>query len=207
LGELGYCIRHSEETNTACTSFVTALLNSYRNFAVDGIQRAVVVGSDTLSMITDYSDRSTGILFGDGAGAVVMEQDAQSDSGLLGWSQSTNGELEDILYCEPGGYFQMDGPAVFKHAVSAVVSSSRDALQHAGTDPEEIKLMIPHQANVRIMEAASRRLGIGMDRFAVTIDRHGNTSSASIPMALTDVLRRSTLSAETNYCSSVSVPA
>ncbi|HXR49884.1 MAG TPA: beta-ketoacyl-ACP synthase 3 [Verrucomicrobiae bacterium] len=187
LGEQGYDIQASEETNTACTSFVTALLNSYRQFAVDGIERALVIGADKLSAITEYRDRSTSILFADGAGAVVMEK-TERRSGLLGWSQETKGSLDTLLSSPPGGTLQMEGPEVFKHAVSFMVEHARNALQEAETDTDEIALVVPHQANVRIIEAANRRLGIDMDKTAVSIGHFGNTSSASIPLALTEAL-------------------
>jgi 3-oxoacyl-[acyl-carrier-protein] synthase III len=187
LGYEGYHINTSDETNTACTSFVTALLNSYRHFAVDGIDRALVVGSDKLSEITDYSDRSTGILFADGAGAAVLNR-TDRDSGLLGWYQETDGNYEDILYCEMGGFIKMDGPEVFKRAVLLVAKAGEIAMHNAGVTPEDIAMTVPHQANVRIMEAAGRRLGIGLDRMHICIDKHGNTSSASIPLALNEAV-------------------
>ncbi|HET9850560.1 MAG TPA: beta-ketoacyl-ACP synthase 3 [Candidatus Saccharimonadales bacterium] len=187
LGEQGWAIASSKESNTACTGFVTSLLEAYRNFQVDGIESAVVIGADTLWDITDETDRSTAILFADGAGAVVMEGTEQQ-SGLLGWHEETDGNLVDILYCRPGEKIQMYGREVFKHAVHAMERAGSIALANAGLEAKELTLTVPHQANVRIIESAAKRLGVDMANVAVTLPHHGNTSSASIPMALAESL-------------------
>ncbi|HXY17943.1 MAG TPA: beta-ketoacyl-ACP synthase 3 [Candidatus Nitrosopolaris sp.] len=185
LGELGYSFTSSKESNTACTGFVTSLLDGYRSFAVDGIDSALVIGADTLSSITDYTDRSTAILFADGAGAVAMQR-TDRDSGLLGWHEETDGTVEEILFCERGGSIQMDGQEVFKRAVKVMIKAGEIALEKSETDVEALALTVPHQANLRIIELAGRKLGIPLHRMAVTINKHGNTSSASIPLALAE---------------------
>jgi 3-oxoacyl-[acyl-carrier-protein] synthase-3 len=185
--ELGLQGSASVEMNTACTGFVTALVDAYRHFPVDGVERMVVVGGDTLSVFTDYTDRSTAMLFGDGAGAVVMER-GRDTSGLLGWAESVDGDAEDILYCERGGKVQMDGREVFRRATHAIVDIGHQALERAGVAVKEVDLVVPHQANLRIIDFAAKKFGVDMDKMVVTIAQHGNTSSASIPLALNEAL-------------------
>jgi 3-oxoacyl-[acyl-carrier-protein] synthase-3 len=187
LHNLGFDIASSKESNTACTGFVTSLLESYRNFKVDGIDSSIVIGADALWSITDEHDRNTAILFADGAGAVMLEQTG-SESGLLGWHEETDGSAVDILYCEPGQKIQMNGREVFKRAVQAMVRAGSIALENAGVKVEEVKLAVPHQANTRIIDSAGKRLGIDTDKMVVTLHKHGNTSSASIPLAMAEAL-------------------
>lgn len=187
LHDLGYEITSSKESNTACTGFVTSLLESYRNFKVDGIDRSLVIGADALWSITDEHDRNTAVLFADGAGAVMLER-TNSESGLLGWHEETDGSAVDILYCEPGKKIQMNGREVFKRAVQAMVRAGQIALENSGVKVEDIKLAVPHQANTRIIDSASKRLGLDMNKVMITLNKHGNTSSASIPLALTEAL-------------------
>lgn len=188
LVEAGYEIPDSDERNTACTGFMSALLDAYRYFAVDGIDRALVIGSDTLSRLTNYKDRSTGILFADGAGAAVLER-TDRGAGLLGWSQGVDGSKESILFCKPRGTIQMEGPKVFEEAVRAMETAGRVAMEMAGVEPEEIELTIPHQANIRIIRVAAKKLRLPMENVVVTINKHANTSSGSIPLAFDEARR------------------
>ncbi len=147
----------------------------------------LLVGSETLTKITDMDDRKIAIIVGDGAGAVVVEP-VEGPGSLLSWNMNSDGSLKHLLKCEHGGTLFMDGKEVFRKAVRVVVESSERAMADAGLGPDDISLMVPHQANLRIIQAASQRLGIPEDRTVVVIDRYGNTSSASIPLALHDAL-------------------
>ena len=148
-----------------------------------GARRVLVIGSETLSHITDWDDRSLAVLVGDGAGAVVLEA-TDGPGELLAWDLGADGSLRHLLSCDHGGYLFMNGKEIFRHAVRVVVDSSRTVLERIGAGPEDVDLFIPHQANARIIAAAGQRLGIPEERWVVTIDRYGNTSSASIPLAL-----------------------
>ena len=147
----------------------------------------LLVGAETLSRITDWNERTVAILVGDGAGAVVL-QATDGPGQLFGWDLGADGSLRRLLYCDHGGYMVMDGKEIFRRAVRTVVDSSLTALGRAGLGPEDVDLFVPHQANARIIQAVGQRLGIPEDRWVVTIDRYGNTSSASIPLALADAL-------------------
>ena len=172
------------DVNAACSGFVYALVAGY-GMAALGAQRILVIGSDVMSRITDQEDRATAVLFGDGAGAVVLE--ATDGAGqLLGWDLGSDGSARHILYADHGAYTEMDGKEVFRRAVRVMVSSSLRALEAAGLRPSDVKLVVPHQANVRIIEAACKRLGIPTERAALVLERTGNTSAGSIPLALAD---------------------
>jgi 3-oxoacyl-[acyl-carrier-protein] synthase-3 len=174
------------DLNAACSSFVYGLVTA-EGLLATGARKILLIGAETLSRITDWTDRNTAVLFGDGAGALLLEA-RDEPSQLLGWDLGADGSAEPILYAEVGGKMQMDGREVFKRAVRAVVESAGIALQRAGITPDQVDLMVPHQANYRIIEAACRRLGIPIERNAIILDRTGNTSSASIPLALVDAL-------------------
>jgi 3-oxoacyl-[acyl-carrier-protein] synthase-3 len=173
------------DLNAACAGYVYALVMA-RGILGVGAHRVLVIGADTLSRITDQQDRSTAVLFADGAGAVVMESADRDD--LLGWDLGVDGSARPILYCDHGGYMYMEGREVFKRAVRVMVESSETALKQAGVGPDDIALLVPHQANLRIIQAANERLGIPLERTAVVLDRFGNTSSGSIPLALADAV-------------------
>src|SRR5262249_23529283 len=152
-----------------------------------GAQRILIIGTDSLSRITDWTDRGTAILFADGSGAVVL--DAVDGPGqLLGWDIDADGSLVPLLYADVGGYIPMAGKEVFRRAVRIMVDSAEKSMKHAGVTAEELSLVVPHQANQRIIEAACKRLGVPMERAITVLDRTGNTSSASIPLALVDAL-------------------
>jgi len=172
------------DLNAVCSGFVYGLVVGAGMLAT-GLDHVLLVGSDTMSGIVDWDDRSTAILFADGAGAVVLERtDGPGD--LLGYDLDNDGSARHLLAAEVGGFIEMDGREVFRRAVRSTVDSSLRALERAGVTVDELALIVPHQANIRIIEAACQRLGIGIDRAVVTVDRHGNTSAASIPLALAD---------------------
>ncbi len=174
------------DVNAACSGFVYALVTAH-GLVRTGAQRVLVIGSETLSRITDWDDRTLAVLVGDGAGAVLLEA-TDGPGELLGWHLGADGSLRSLLKCEHGGYLSMNGKEIFRHAVRAVIDSSLVALERAGLTPDDVDLFVPHQANARIITAAAQRLGIAPERYVVTIDRYGNTSSASIPLALADAL-------------------
>jgi 3-oxoacyl-[acyl-carrier-protein] synthase-3 len=174
------------DLNAACSGFVYGLVTAH-GLVQAGAERVLLIGSETLSRITDWDDRSVAVLVGDGAGGVVLEA-TDGPGQLLAWDLGADGSLKHLLCCDHGGYLFMNGREIFRHAVHAVVTSSLNALGRAGLTAGEIDLFVPHQANARIIDAASQRLGIPSDRCVVTIDRYGNTSSASIPLALADAL-------------------
>jgi 3-oxoacyl-[acyl-carrier-protein] synthase III len=178
-----------------CTGFMYAVAQAYGMIAAGLAQRALVIGGDVLSRILDWTDRSTLVLFGDGAGAVVLEK--VESGGFLGFELGADGgggihlslpgsgsrRLEDAT---SNGFVQMNGREVFKFATRVLVSSAQDLLDECGVGVEEVDVYVPHQANVRIMDHAARKLGIPRERMVVNVDRYGNTSSGSIPLALAD---------------------
>src|SRR3954452_3652165 len=181
-----------------CTGFMYALAQAYGIGAAGLAQRALVVGGDVLSRILDWTDRSTVVLFGDGAGAVVVER--TPERGFLGFELGADGGGGMHLSL-PGsgsrriddgsanGYVQMNGREVFRFATRVLVSSAEAVLERCGVSVDDVDVYVPHQANVRIMDHAAQKLGISRDRMVVNVDRYGNTSSGSIPLALADAQR------------------
>lgn len=174
------------DVNAACSGFTYALIVAHGLISM-GSERILVIGTDSLSRIVDWEDRNTAILFGDGSGAVVLEA-VDGPGQLLGWDFDADGSAERFLYAEVGGHIKMDGKEVFRRAVRIMVDSAQKSMDHAGVTIDDIDLIVPHQANTRIISAACDRLGIGMDRAVVNLDKTGNTSSASIPLALVDAI-------------------
>jgi len=172
------------DVNAACSGFVYALVAA-AGMVGGGLDRVLVVGAETLSRITDQHDRTTAVLFADAAGAVVVEA-VPGESKLLGYDLGADGSLRSLLYCDRGGFIVMEGQEVFRRAVRATVDSARAALERAKVSAEDIALFVPHQANLRIIDAARQRLGLPRERTAVVLDRTGNTSAASVPLALSD---------------------
>ena len=174
------------DLNAACAGFVYALVT------VDAILqgsggRALVVGTDTLSRVIDHEDRSTAILFGDGSGAVVLDAAAGGEGPLLLASDlGVDGSAAGLLFAEVGGTIEMEGREVFRRAVRAELDSITKVLDTAGITPDDLALFVPHQANLRIIDAVNQRLGIPTGRTALVLGRTGNTSAASIPLALCD---------------------
>ncbi|MGC8463082.1 MAG: beta-ketoacyl-ACP synthase III [Acidimicrobiales bacterium] len=174
------------DVNAACSGFVYGLTVAHGLIAT-GAERILLIGAETLSKITDWEDRSIAVLVGDGAGAVVIEA-VEGPGQLLSWQLGADGSLRHLLECDHGGYLSMAGKEVFRKAVRVVVESSEAALAEVGLTAADVDLFVPHQANLRIITAACERLGIPEERAVVVIDRYGNTSSASIPLALVDAL-------------------
>ena len=170
------------DINAACSGFVYALVNAHGLIAM-GAEKVLLIGTDTLARITDWSDRNTAVLFADGSGAAVLEHTSGSGQ-LLGWDLDADGSAEEILFAELGGFIHMDGKEVFRRAVRIMVDSAQKSMAHAGVTAEQISVIVPHQANIRIINAACERLGIPTERAASVIHETGNTSSASIPLAL-----------------------
>jgi 3-oxoacyl-[acyl-carrier-protein] synthase-3 len=181
------------DLSAGCTGFMYALAQGYGMVAGGLSKRALVVGGDLLSKILDWDDRSTLVLFGDGAGAVVLE--AVPDQGFLGFELGADGSGGASLWLPGSGsrhfddterYVKMNGREVFKFATRILVQSAEDLLEKCGMTIEDVDLYIPHQANVRIIDYATRKLGVPSERVVINVDRYGNTSSGSIPLALAD---------------------
>ena len=172
------------DLNAACSGFVYGMVVATGVLAG---RPALVIGSETLTRITDPADRGTRILFGDGAGAAVLAPSSTPDRGLLAWDLGSDGSVAGLLEVPVGGRFiEMEGREVFRRAVRIVVESAVLVLQRAGLTADDVDLFVPHQANLRIIEACGTRLGIAPERTAVNLDRYGNTSAASIPIALAE---------------------
>ncbi|HHW4668926.1 beta-ketoacyl-ACP synthase III [Xylella fastidiosa] len=186
------------DVNAACSGFVYAL-SVAEKFVSSGCSKTVlVVGADTLTRIIDWSDRTTCVLFGDGAGAVVLKAD--EDTGILSTHLHADGSKKELLWDPVGvsvgfgegkdcGALLMKGNEVFKYAVKALDRVVDETLEANHLDKHELDWLIPHQANLRIIEATARRLDMSMDQVVVTVDRHGNTSTASVPLALDEAIR------------------
>ena len=181
------------DINTTCVGFISGLATASQFIATGVYERALVVSSDVLSRIVDWTDRGTCVLFGDGAGAMVLE--AADRGGPLSFVLRSDGGGASVLYTPgpcgrpgsavPGQYFmKMDGQPVFKFAVNAMERATREALAGAGLTVEDVDLFVPHQANLRILTATARALRLPKEKIMLNIDRYGNTSSASIPIAL-----------------------
>jgi 3-oxoacyl-[acyl-carrier-protein] synthase-3 len=180
------------DVNAACAGWVYGLVNAHGLIAM-GAEKVLVIGTDSLSRITDWDDRNTAILFADGSGAVVLEA-VDGPGQLLGWDLDADGASERLLYADVGDFIKMDGKEVFRRAVRIMADSATKSMDHAGVTAEDIALIVPHQANTRIIAASMKRLGLPMDRASIVLDRTGNTSSASIPLALADALDKGKVS-------------
>jgi 3-oxoacyl-[acyl-carrier-protein] synthase-3 len=174
------------DINAACSGFVYGLAMAHGLVAA-GAKKILLIGAETLSRITDWNDRTTAILFADGAAAVVLEA-VDGPGQLLAWDVDADGAAQPYLYADVGDYLKMDGREVFRRAVRIMVDSATKTLESAGFTADDVDLVVPHQANTRIIDAACQRLGIPAERTAVNIQRYGNTSAASIPLALTEAL-------------------
>jgi len=191
--ELGATDAAAYDLSAGCTGFMYALAQGYGMLAGGLAKRALVVGGDVLSRILDWQDRSTLVLFGDGAGAVVLE--VVPERGFLGFELGADGGgganlwlpgSGSRLFEEPDKYVKMNGPEVFKFATRILVKSAQDLLTKCGISIDEVDVYVPHQANRRIIDHATRKLGVPSDRVVINVDRYGNTSSGSIPLALGD---------------------
>lgn len=201
------------DISAACTGFVYAL-NTAHAFISSGIYKtALVIGSDVLSKLIDWTDRGTCVLFGDGAGAVVVKAD---ETGILGINMHSDGTKGNVLTCgsrtngnfllgkKPElGYMTMDGQEVFKFAVRKVPECIKQVLDDAGVAAEEVRYFVIHQANYRIIESIAKRLKVSVDCFPVNMEHYGNTSGASVPLLLDEINRRECLNPGTKSCSQV----
>lgn len=179
------------DVQAVCAGFTYALAIADAFIRSGTYKKVLVIGAETFSRILNFQDRGTCVLFGDGAGAVVLE--ASNEAGILSTALHADGSQRDIL-CVPGRagngevhgspFMTMDGPAVFKLAVKVLEQVAHEALNKANLKPEQIDWLVPHQANIRIMEGTAKKMGMSMDKVIVTVHEHGNTSAASIPLAL-----------------------
>lgn len=170
------------DLNAACSGWVYGLVNAHGLIAM-GAEKILLIGTDTLARITDWKDRNTAVLFADGSGATVIEA-VDGPGQLMGWDLDSDGTAERFLYADIGDTLEMEGREVFRRAVRIMVDSATKSMAHSGVTADDIALVVPHQANIRIISAAADRLGIPMTRCSVVLDRTGNTSAASIPLAL-----------------------
>ena len=170
------------DVNAACSGFMYGLVMTHGLIAM-GARNVLCIGTDTLARITDWTDRNTAILFADGSGAVVVEA-CDGPGQMLGWDLDADGSAERFLYSEIGGTIQMEGKEVFRRAVRIMVDSATKSMRHAGVTADDIALVVPHQANIRIINAACERLGFPVEKRVTVLHNTGNTSSASVPLAL-----------------------
>jgi 3-oxoacyl-[acyl-carrier-protein] synthase III len=194
--QIGAADAAAYDLSAGCTGFMYALAQAYGMVASGLSQRALVVGGDVLSRILDWKDRSTVVLFGDGAGAVVLEQ--SDEPGFLAFELGADGGGGEHLWLpgsgsrrfdDPERFVKMNGREVFKFATRVLVQSGEAVLERCETSVDDVDVYIPHQANVRIIDHATRKLGIPSERVVINVDRFGNTSSGSIPLALADAQR------------------
>ena len=187
------------DVHAACSGFIYGLDLANRFIQTGGAQKALVIGSETLSRITNWEDRGTAVLFGDGAGAVVLE--ACDEPGIMSTHIHANGEYEELLHVQQGvsigyditrkgeAFIEMNGNAVFKRAVATFDSIARETIADLDGHIDDIDWFVPHQANMRIIKAAARKIGLPMERVIATVDEHANTSSASIPLAIDQAVK------------------
>jgi len=187
------------DLQAVCSGFVYALQVTDALLRAGSYKRALVIGAETFSRILDWNDRTTCVLFGDGAGAVVLELQEQpgttADRGLLTTHLRSDGRHKAKLYVDGGpsstqtvGHLRMEGREVFKHAIAMITDVIEDAFKATGTTAADIDWFVPHQANKRIIDGSAHKLGIALEKVVITVDRHGNTSAASIPLALADAV-------------------
>ncbi|TVS00392.1 MAG: ketoacyl-ACP synthase III [Rhodobacteraceae bacterium] len=183
------------DIQAVCAGFVFALANATGLIAAGQASRILVIGAETFSRIMDWTDRTTCVLFGDGAGALVLEAQtgtgANTDPGVLACDLNSDGQYRELLYVDGGvsrtgqaGVLRMQGREVFRHAVEKLAATANAALDKAGLSADQVDWVVPHQANLRIIRGTAQKLGIPMERVVVTVQDHGNTSAASIPLAL-----------------------
>lgn len=182
------------DLQAVCAGYVYALTTANALILSGQARRILVIGAETFSKLMDWTDRSTSVLFGDGAGALVLEGVEQpgtsADRGILASDLHSDGRFKDLLYVDGGvstgstGHLRMEGREVFRHAIEKLAETAHTALEKAGLTPEDVTWIVPHQANIRIIEGTAKRMQVPMDRVVVTVQDHGNTSAASIPLAI-----------------------
>ncbi|WP_299140857.1 beta-ketoacyl-ACP synthase III [uncultured Tateyamaria sp.] len=182
------------DVQAVCAGFVYALANANALIMSGQATRVLVIGAETFSKIMDWTDRTTCVLFGDGAGALVLEAQTgagtSADRGILATDLNSDGRHRDLLYVDGGvstgtsGYLRMQGNQVFRHAVEKLASTAQTAMDRAQVTADDVDWIVPHQANIRIIQGTAKKMSIPMDRVVVTVQDHGNTSAASIPLAM-----------------------
>ena len=193
--KLGISKGFAFDVQAVCAGFVFAMANANALILSGQAQRVLVIGAETFSRILDFTDRATCVLFGDGAGAVVVEAaegaGTPEDRGILATDLNSDGNFKDLLYVDGGvsttgtaGHLRMQGNQVFRHAVEKLAATAHTALDKAGLTSADVDWIVPHQANLRIIAATAQRMQVPMERVVVTVQDHGNTSAASIPLAL-----------------------
>ena len=191
---IGNTSGYAFDVQAVCAGFVYALSNANALIVSGQADRVLVIGAETFSRIIDWTDRSTCVLFGDGAGALVLEAEdgegGASDRGILATDLNSDGSFKDLLFVDGGvstqttGVLKMEGKEIFRHAVEKLAQTAHTALDKVGLGADDVDWVVPHQANIRIIQSTAKKLGVGMDRVVVTVQDHGNTSAASIPLAL-----------------------
>ncbi len=191
---LGMTRGFAYDVQAVCAGFVYALSTANAQIISGQAKRVLVIGAETFSRLMDWTDRSTCVLFGDGAGALVLEaaegEGTSKDRGILSVDLNSDGSYRDILYVDGGvstgktGYLRMEGKEVFRHAVEKLSETAETAMARAGVGADEIDWVVPHQANIRIINCTARKMGVPMTKVVTTVQDHGNTSAASIPLAL-----------------------
>ena len=194
---LGMTRGFAYDVQAVCAGFIYALANANGMILSGQAERVLVIGAETFSRIMDWEDRSTCVLFGDGAGAVVLEaREGEQERGVIASKLHADGEHKELLYVDGGpsstgtvGKLRMKGREVFRHAVVNLAEVLGEVLEEAGVAVEQIDWVVPHQANARILDATARKLGLPAEKVVVTVDRHANTSAASVPLALDTAIR------------------
>jgi 3-oxoacyl-[acyl-carrier-protein] synthase III len=192
--KLGMTRGFAFDVQAVCAGFVYALANANALIASGQASRILVIGAETFSRLMDWQDRTTSVLFGDGAGALVLEAHTgtgdATDRGILATDLNSDGRFQDLLYVDGGtstgttGHLRMQGKEVFRHAIEKLAETAHRALDKAGLSADDVAWIVPHQANLRIITGTAQKMGVPMDRVVVTVQDHGNTSAASIPLAL-----------------------
>ncbi|KMK67386.1 beta-ketoacyl-ACP synthase III [Puniceibacterium sp. IMCC21224] len=192
--ELGMTRGFAFDVQAVCAGFIYALSTANAMILAGQANRVMIIGAETFSRIMDWTDRSTCVLFGDGAGALILEaakgKGTNTDRGVLSTDLHSDGRHKDILYVDGGvstqttGHLRMEGKEVFRHAVEKLAETATTALEKIGMTGQDVDWVVPHQANIRIITGTAKKLGLPMDKVVVTVQDHGNTSAASIPLAL-----------------------
>lgn len=179
------------DLQAVCAGFAYALATADNFIKAGQARKALVIGAETFSRIIDWQDRNTAVLFGDGAGAVILSAESGTERGILATDLCADGRFYDHLYVDGGpsttgtsGHLRMNGKEVFRHAVQRLAASAEAAIAKAGLNPGDVDWIVPHQANKRIIDAVAKRMNLGENQVVVTVDEHANTSAASIPLAL-----------------------
>lgn len=190
-GALGITKGFAFDIQAVCAGFVFAMANADALIVSGQANRVLVIGAETFSRIMNWEDRTTCVLFGDGAGAVVLEAQEDGEAGILATDLNSDGRYKDLLYVDGGvsstqstGVLVMQGREVFRHAVEKLAATAHTALEKAGLETKDVAWVVPHQANLRIIKSTTQKMNIPMDQVVVTVQDHGNTSAASIPLAL-----------------------